>query len=229
MLRNALRSFVSRGLTGTVRLVVEEIQWRMRVRRDAAFDRRWATDTGGTILASDLGAPPAAREHSARYQATDVATFERVLRALRIRHEQYAFVDLGSGKGRVLMMAARCRWRRIVGVEVSPVLHAIARRNLERFERRTRGCSRFELVCADVGAFDLPEGPLVLYLYNPFGPPVLERVLARLRASLERSPRHVLLVYRNPKHADVIERAGFLTPAGEMEGVRIWACGPERQ
>ena len=40
--------------------------------------------------------------------------------------QDYTFLDIGSGKGRVLMLASDAPFRHIVGVELSPALTAIA-------------------------------------------------------------------------------------------------------
>jgi SAM-dependent methyltransferase len=220
------RSLARRGVSGTLRHAAEELRFRIARRREEAFDRRYGTDTGGTISPADLDAPAEARVHSARYQPTDVASFGRMLRRLRVRHREYCFVDLGSGKGRALMLAARYPFRRIVGVEVSPALHAIAERNLEQLALRSGRRHPFELYCADVCDFEAPDGPLVVYLYNPFDPPILSRVLDRLQRSLACSPRHVVIVYRNPKFGGVFEAAEFLSTVEINDVFAIYAHVP---
>jgi tRNA G46 methylase TrmB len=55
-------------------------------------------------------------------------TARRVLRSLPLRdHSDYTFVDLGSGKGRMLLIASEFPFRRIVGVEMRRDLHAQAK------------------------------------------------------------------------------------------------------
>ena len=54
---------------------------------------------------------------------------------LRPRDEGDVFVDFGCGKGRVLFLAARYRFARIIGVELSERMAEQARRNLAREPR----------------------------------------------------------------------------------------------
>ena len=49
-----------------------------------------------------------------------------------------AFVDLGSGKGKALLIAGMLTYERVVGVEIDGELAAEARRNVENFRHRKR-------------------------------------------------------------------------------------------
>ena len=49
------------------------------------------------------------------YQPTEPSLFHEMLSALKIDFREFTFIDLGSGKGRVLLMAADYPFRRIVG------------------------------------------------------------------------------------------------------------------
>lgn len=109
------------------------------------------------------------------------------------------FVDLGSGKGRVLYMAARRPFRRVVGVEWSEDLNAIARENLERNRDRLQARG-FEIVRADVEHWQVPDDVTVVYLYIafPFAPEIPECLVRKLRASVERNPRRLRLILPDP-------------------------------
>src|SRR6185369_13533800 len=101
----------------------------------------------------------------------------------------FIFVDLGSGKGRALLLASEYPLREIVGVEVQPELHRIAQDNVARFNSSARKCNRITSLCMDAREFVFPDDPLVVYLFNPFPDYVLEIVLRNLRESLEKYPR----------------------------------------
>jgi len=49
------------------------------------------------------------------YQPTEPLLFHEMMGALRIDFNEFTFIDLGSGKGRVLLMAADYPFRRIAG------------------------------------------------------------------------------------------------------------------
>ena len=148
------------------------------------------------------------------YQPTDPVAFHQMLETLKQATDLYlaefTFIDLGSGKGRTLLMASDYPFRRIVGVELLPALHQLAQQNLVQYQSASQKCFALKSICVDAGEFDFPEGPLLIYLFNPFPESVLLRVLANLRRALDESPRTVYLIYYNPQLAAVIAEAGYL-------------------
>ncbi len=118
------------------------------------------------------------------------------------------FADLGSGKGRVVLQAARTYpFERVIGVEISEPLTAIARENLER-ERESLRCRNVELVTADAVDWQVPDDLTIAYFYYPFTGAVFERVVAGLVDSLERAPRRMRIVYACPALPEAIEASG---------------------
>jgi SAM-dependent methyltransferase len=161
---------------------------------DAEYDWDYRVDTtSGTVGWRDrlLGV-----FHSA-YQPTDPTMFGEMMRSLPDGPTGLTFIDLGSGKGRTLLMASEYPFRRIVGVEVLPALHRVAEENIARFPRDRQKCGAVESICADATAFEFPNEPMVLYLFNPLPEWGLQRVLRSLEASLEAHPRRVWVIYHN--------------------------------
>ena len=105
------------------------------------------------------------------------------------------FVDLGCGKGRVLLVAAQRPFLRVVGFEISTELADLARANATRYRPPPVARARIEVVNADVTTVDLPETDLLIHLYHPFEPAVSAAVLGRLEASLASTPRRVTIAY----------------------------------
>jgi SAM-dependent methyltransferase len=136
------------------------------------------------------------------YQPTESALFHEMLEVLRQQNHSdfhdFVFVDLGSGKGRTLLMASDYPFRRIVGVELLPVLHQAARENLSKYRSESQQCFALESICADATEFAFPAEPTVLYLFNPFPEPGLRRMIANLEHSLLAHPRTVYVLYHNP-------------------------------
>ena len=104
------------------------------------------------------------------------------------------FVDFGCGKGRVVHQAAKRPFRRVVGVEISPVLAEAARSALAA-RRHQHRCRDVEIVVADVTAFRVPDDLTVGYFYRPFTGETFEAVLRGIVDSIDRNPRRVSLIY----------------------------------
>jgi SAM-dependent methyltransferase len=193
---------------------------RRRCRRvDLEFDRAHAVDTAGVVRLQSLQLESDNREFGVRYEATNPDWFRQLLGELPIKYSEFVFIDFGSGKGRALMLASEYPFARVVGVEFSPQLVETARRNLERFQSDRQCCRAFELVCADAVDFELPDQPAVLYFYNPFGEPVLRRVLENVRSSATASARPIYAVVTGDAPLGVFAAMGF-EPLGAPDGAR---------
>jgi SAM-dependent methyltransferase len=138
------------------------------------------------------------------YQPTEPALFQEMMASLPIEFDKFTFIDLGSGKGRTLLMASEYPFRKIVGVELIAELHRAAEENIRAYQSATQQCRQIEAVCADASEFVFPDTPLVLYLFNPLPEAGLRRMIRNLEQSLKQSPRPVWLVYHNPVMDSVV-------------------------
>jgi hypothetical protein len=141
-----------------------------------------------------------------------------MMASLPIDFNQFTFVDLGSGKGRTLLMASEHPFRRIVGVEILPELHQEAQKNILDYKSPTQLCSQIESICADAREFVLPEEPLVLYLFNPLPEAALRQVIRRL----EETARPLWIVYQNALLENVVAETGWLERVGGTEGYVVY-------
>ena len=108
------------------------------------------------------------------------------------------FLDFGSGMGRAVYMAARrYPFARVMGVEISPELTEIARRNIEHNRARLR-CTDVELVVGDAATYEMPDDVTIVYMFNPFKGSVFQAALESIVRSLDRAPRPLRIVYQNP-------------------------------
>ena len=138
------------------------------------------------------------------YQPTEPALFQEMMASLPIEFEKFTFIDLGSGKGRTLLMASEYPFRRIVGVELLPELHQIAQANLASYKSESQKCFALEAVCGDATNFPFPAAPVVLYLFNPLPEAGLRQVLRNLERSPNTDSRTVYVVYHNPQLDSVL-------------------------
>ena len=133
--------------------------------------------------------------HSA-YQSTQPEAFQQMIGGLEVDYSQFVFIDLGSGKGRTLLMASDYPFHQVIGVELLPELNRIAQENIRVYKGGVG--DRVQSICGDARTFVFPNHPTLLFLFNPFPQPVLEEVLAKLMQSLKEHPRAFYVVYYNP-------------------------------
>ncbi len=149
----------------------------------------------------------------------DYASLNLLLDRQEIRCNEAVFLDYGSGKGRALAVAATRPFKRVIGVEMSDELCAIARRNLAK--ARNRRCEAVEIAHTDTTVYRVPTDVNVIYLYNPFTGHILDAVMEQIRTSLIEAPRRLSILYLvhegDPNGLGgcqwLTESAGFILPA----------------
>jgi hypothetical protein len=162
------------------------------------FDVEYGTETSGLITGEELVSGRWNDLWNTAYYGISPSGFNQMFEALNLDWARFMFVDLGSGKGRALLLASRFPFRRIVGVEIVPELSEAAAANVGRFSAPWQACHEIETRTEDAAEFVYPAGPFVLFLYQPFLPPVLKRCLKNLLRSLAAEPREMYVVYVNP-------------------------------
>ena len=149
------------------------------------------------------------------YQPIESSLFQEMLNAVAIDYGHFTFIDIGSGKGRPLLMASEYPFRRIIGVEFLPELNAIAEDNIRKFPDARKRCKQIEARLADATAFEFPSEPLVVFMFHPLPESGFRKVIANLVASMRRNPRPVWLIYANPLFEDIVlQSGGFRKTAG---------------
>lgn len=219
MIEKVKKSLRQRGLSGTIKLIawkvgnpVANVLWPARYqerRRDREFDARFGVETAGIVGLEQLRVESRHRQHGRYYEQTKPAAFDTLMKPLKIRFEDFTFVDFGSGKGRALLLASDYPFRRIVGVEFAVELHEAARMNIARYRSPTQRCHTIETYCQDAAEYVLSPEPTVFYFYNPFDATVMTKVLTNIRASLQEHPRPVFLLYCNHLFRDLVLTFGF--------------------
>lgn len=204
-----LRSLRTGGLAATARAVRRRLATATSRLRDRGFDRRGGCETRivvETAAQHDVTSPNLAR--GIRYEPTRARPFRRLLGAADIPPHG-TFVDVGCGKGRVLMLAALHGFERVTGIDYSPSLCALAQRNLTALRARRGLRLEATLHFMDAVDYDFQPADTVVFLFNPFDDVVLRRVLANLRTSLASHPRPVRLIYHNPVWQASVEESGL--------------------
>lgn len=215
--RQMYRAVQVHGFFGTFQLAAEKLRLYGRGGGPSgpagsptvsAFDQKWNVQTDGNEDLSELQVIDRTNYLLGnRYQPTAPEMFDQILRAYPLPYEECIFIDCGSGKGRVLLLASELPFRRIIGVEFASDLTEIAETNIHAYHSPTQKCWKLEAVCADATTFPFPAEPTVLYMANPFEGVVMEKFLSHVENSLREHPRPFFVLYRNPKYASFWDKS----------------------
>jgi SAM-dependent methyltransferase len=163
------------------------------------------------------------------YQPIEAPLFQEMVNALGIDYSQFTFIDVGSGKGRPLLMAAEYPFRKIIGVELLPELNRIAEENIRKFPAERKRCSNITATLGDATELVFPLDPLVVFMFHPLPESGFRKVIGHLAASVRENPRLVWLIYANPLFEEIVIGSGMFTKAKGTEQYSIYAARlPER-
>ena len=179
------------------------------------FDQTHGVRTSGLIAGRHLKTGQSNDRHATAYYGVAPSVFHRLIQRWRRTGtvapiDDFSFVDLGAGMGRAVLLAAEMPFRRVIGVEFHPTLAQIARRNLRLWRSAGRTQAPTRIYCRDAVEFPIPDGPTLLFLFNPFGGPVLRRLLKRIGREFANRPNELDLLYVNNEQEGELECArGF--------------------
>jgi hypothetical protein len=130
--------------------------------------------------------------------------------------ERATFIDVGSGMGRVVLLAAQYPYRRVVGVERRGHLFATSRENIAIATGLVRETDRVDLINCDITEYAWPAGDLAIFMFNPFGPELVRDTLVRALES--RSGRdHLKLLFYPTAYAPACARIETITLPNEED------------
>lgn len=217
------KSLAIRGYLGTIKLCGSKAillfgrlspSYRAARKRerdsDLEFDRQYGVETSGTFHPEESAVQGENWLYGIKYQAVSPVRFNQAIKELCIPYEEFVFVDFGSGKGRAVLLAAGFPFKRIVGVEYCEDLHRTAGLNLLRYPNVSKICKDICLLCMDASEYCLPNQPLVLYFYNPFGRAVMEKVVENVRNSYQLHRKRIVVVNMTAFDADLWDEVCFL-------------------
>lgn len=178
------------GTWAWVSRVRKSVLWLRRRARWAVFDIVHNVDTTAVGTEKLRGKPG-----NYSYDLTAWNVLPKIMRNAMLPANSVIFIDVGCGKGKILLSAMRFPFLKIVGIEFSLSLCEVARTNLRKSRFISRRCMNAEVICMDAAVYRLPPGPLILFFYNPFSFPVMKRVLENAVESYRASPRPIFMIF----------------------------------
>lgn len=192
-------------------LPVTRVLYGSRWDRKHPFDRAYGTDTSGFLCGEEVATGHPAEEHGSPYAGVQPSVLRRVLQELPSVTGS-TFIDLGCGKGRPMLIASEFPFKDIVGVELSPKLAEAAARNAATIARRYPERTPVRVEVGDATTYPMPEGDVVLFIYNSFDGELMKKVTEGVEAALRARPnRSVYVIYCNPASGGCFDESPLLT------------------
>lgn len=115
----------------------------------------------------------------------------------------HSVLDIGCGKGFVLLFFSRLRFDAVAGIEYDKKLCCLAKNNL------WHSGADANVYYADAADYTGYVHYDTFYLYNPFDKAILKQCIGRITASLKERPRKLVVFYCNPVYGSILKEKGF--------------------
>jgi SAM-dependent methyltransferase len=148
------------------------------------------------------------RKKASRYEAVSFYMLEKLLSAFQKVSGLTSIVDLGSGKGRVLMVAPHFGFTDITGIDFAKELCLQANMNMREKEKEFPNI-RWRVINENVENYDIGGSDSVFFMFNPFTEVVLKGFLEKLDHSCHQFPRRIYFLYASPQHQQLLLDNGY--------------------
>jgi|CXWL01.1.fsa_nt_gi SAM-dependent methyltransferase len=169
---------------------------------NAAFDAKYAVDTALDIPLAGYDVDVGAELESGTwfYQCVHEGVLRSIIEAFAADAAEYEFVDIGSGKGKALLVASTYPFRRVRGVEFSPQLHETATRNIAAFgSAGPVKCEDVRSYCLDAREVSDFGANTLVFMFNPLSAVPMEQFVRRIEAEAQASGASMIIAYLAPR------------------------------
>jgi SAM-dependent methyltransferase len=176
------------------------------------FDNQYGIGTSGFLPGAVLRLADPDKKNTAYlgYIGVQPSIIRRTLKMLP-QHNKTTFLDLGCGKGRALVVASEFPFRSVIGVEISPELARSAKKNAQAVSRNHPDRTPITVVKANALDYSLPEGNLIIFLYNPFGEYLIKSLLAQIESAASKGDNNIWVIYINPVWGHIFDGSPTLS------------------
>jgi SAM-dependent methyltransferase len=145
--------------------------------------------------------------HATIYMPASYDLLEAVLTQI-LPYKLNHFLDIGSGKGRALCVAAHHGFTKVTGIDFSKELCKKATGNLESTKKKFPFLS-YKLINNDAFYYEIPADVDCIFLFNPFDEMIMSGVIENIDISIEKFPRDIFVIYLNPLHKKLFTDNGY--------------------
>jgi SAM-dependent methyltransferase len=144
------------------------------------------------------------------YEAANYYLLEKLFTAFRKISNAGSLIDLGCGKGRVLVVAAYFGFTNITGIDFATELCEEASANMKKLYQKFPGV-KWKVINDNVTSYNIAPGDSVFFLFNPFTEEIIKIFLEKLENSCRQFPRTTWFLYASPLHKEILLNRGYET------------------
>jgi len=169
---------------------------------------KYGSNTFAPVALKNLTTIDGDVKKGSRYEAVSFYMLEQLFQAFRKISDLRSIVDLGSGKGRVLMTAVHFGFAEICGIDFAKELCDQAVANMKIKESQFPGI-KWRILNQNVKDYEIRSDDCVFFMFNPFSRSVLKTFLRNLDVSCDQYPRTVYFLYASPQYQKLLLNNGY--------------------
>jgi SAM-dependent methyltransferase len=147
--------------------------------------------------------------HANIYMPLNYYVLEKMMNEIKqLGTDDGGFIDIGCGKGRVMIVAAAYGFKDVWGIDFSRAFCDEAEAITSSYARKHPE-TRFTVIHGNASAFEIPAAISTFFLFNPFDEVILWMAVSQIVKSQEEYPRRIRILYANPQHQSVFIDFGF--------------------
>ncbi len=145
---------------------------------------------------------------ASRYEAVSFYMLEQLFIAFRKIRGETSIIDLGCGKGRMMMVAAHYGFVNITGIDFAKEVCEQAVANMKIKEKEFPEI-KWKVINQNVEDYTIRPEDSVFFMFNPFKTQVLKNFLKKLDVSCKQVPRTTYFIYASPQHQQELLDNGY--------------------
>jgi len=145
---------------------------------------------------------------ASRYEAVSFYMLEKLFTVFKKISGKTSIVDLGCGKGRMMMVAPHFGFNDVAGIDFAKEVCEQARINMERKKKEFPDL-RWKILNQNVEDYNISPEDSVFFMFNPFNQSILESFLDKLNISCNQFPRAIYFLYASPQYQKLLLDNGY--------------------
>lgn len=183
------KGFASQGVLKTFEMFGEALY-------DEYTNLKTDFDFGGFFDPATVQAPSDSHTFANFYQPVRERPFRALFKELKIPTTG-RFVDIGSGKGKALILAAEIGFDKILGIDLYAELNQVAKENIKKYLQKSSTKKTIDVQTLDATDYRLSPDDTCIFLNDPFSNEIMQKVVTQVISSFQNNPRDLYFIYKN--------------------------------
>jgi len=171
-------------------------------------ERKYHIDTIGEDELKSLKEKGVDISHATMYMPVSYYVLERLLKETIKYGGNKTFLDIGCGKGRAMIVAAKYGFEHISGIDFSKEYCEDAASATRQYSTENAAV-HFSIIHKDAARYNIPKDITTIFMFNPFDEVIMGEVVSNIMKSQEQFPRTIRVLYVNPLHKSIFLDNGF--------------------